>query len=33
VIEEVFDLQIPDDQLARLAALSEAERRQLPAGA
>jgi shikimate 5-dehydrogenase len=32
VIEEVFDLQIQEDQLARLAALSEAERRQLPAG-
>jgi shikimate 5-dehydrogenase len=33
VIEEVFDLQIQADQLARLAALSEGERRQLPEGA
>jgi shikimate 5-dehydrogenase len=30
VIEEVFDLQIRDDQLARLAALSEPERSQWP---
>ena len=33
VIEEVFDLHIQEDQLSRLAALSEGERRQLPAGA
>jgi shikimate 5-dehydrogenase len=30
VMEEVFDLHIRDDQLARLATLSEAERPQLP---
>jgi len=33
VIEEVFDLHIQEDQLSRLAALSEGERHQLPEGA